>query len=112
MDLSNPGETPEESEILSVTERIFCANCFHCKVVPYESGDGRHYLRVRCAAGRWKKKLGDEKIYKYFTVTRRSVDGCEDYVPMGEPIEFIRELRKTLPIKDEAYGRYLDDGIA
>ena len=112
MDLSNPEGESQHPATLQATERVYCANCFHCKVLPYEAGDGRHYLRVRCSAGRWKKKLGDEKIYKYFTVTRRSVEACPDYVPMGEPVEFIRELRKTLPIKDEAYGFDLDDGIA
>jgi hypothetical protein len=51
----------------------------------------------------WKKKLGEEKIYKYFTVARRSPDECPHYIPMGDPREFIKELKKTLPIKDEVY---------
>jgi hypothetical protein len=64
----------------------------------------QYYLRVRCAAGKWKKKLGEEKIYKYFTVARRSLDNCSSYVPMGDAREFIRDLRKSLPIKDELYS--------
>jgi len=52
----------------------------------------------------WKKKLGDEKIYKYFTVARRSKDSCPFYEPMGEPKEYLKELRKTLPIRDEIYS--------
>jgi hypothetical protein len=35
--------------------------------------------------GRWRKKLGEEKIYKYFTVARRSISGCSAYEPMGDP---------------------------
>ena len=86
------------------SEKIYCANCSNCKLVrdQYGSGD-QYYLRVRCAAGKWRKKLGEEKIYKYFTVARRSLDSCECYEPMGDPKEFIRELKKTLPIKDEVY---------
>jgi len=48
--------------------KIYCANCIHCKLVPSPAGGGRYYLRVRCEAGKWRKKLGEEKIYKYFTV--------------------------------------------
>jgi hypothetical protein len=52
----------------------------------------------------WRKKLGEEKVYKYFTVARRSKEDCSSYEPMGEPKEFLKELRKTLPIKDEIYS--------
>jgi hypothetical protein len=68
------------------------------------AGSDRYYLRVRCAAGKWRKKLGDEKIYKYFTVARRSLTYCDTYEPMGDPKEFMRELKKSLPIKDEIYS--------
>ena len=86
--------------------KIYCANCVHCKVVPEQlDDDGRYFLRVRCDAGKWRKKLGDEKLYKYFTVARRSLDYCESYEPMGDAREFIRDLRKSLPIKDELYSR-------
>ena len=45
--------------------RIYCANCVHCKLVPTPApGTGRSYLRVRCDACNWKKKMGEEKIYK------------------------------------------------
>ena len=89
---------------LGSSEKIYCANCIHCKLVRDQYGSGeQYYLRVRCDAGKWRKKLGEEKIYKYFTVARRSLDYCETYEPMGDPKEFIRELKKTLPIKDEVY---------
>ena len=88
--------------------KIYCANCIHCKLVRTpEGGNDQYYLRVRCAAGKWRKKLGDEKVYKYFTVARRSLGDCDQYVPMGDTQEFIRELKKTLPIKDEAYSNSL-----
>lgn len=85
--------------------KIYCANCVHCKLVQdfNNSGNGQFHLRVRCAAGKWKKKLGEEKIYKYFTVARRSLDECNAYEPMGDPKEFMKELKKTLPIRDELY---------
>jgi hypothetical protein len=86
-------------------ERIFCANCIHCKLVRIPAGNGKqYYLRVRCAAGKWKKKLGEEKFYKYFTVARRSIKECDTYIPMGNTKDFLKELKKTLPIKDEIYS--------
>ena len=86
------------------SNKIYCANCNHCKLIRTKTGSGSQYcLRVRCDAGMWKKKLGEEKIYKYFTVARRSPDSCPHYEPMGDPREFIKELKKTLPIKDEVY---------
>jgi ribosomal protein L28 len=89
----------------SKTGRIFCANCIHCKVVPSSSGNGKQYtLRVKCSAGLWKKKLGEEKIHKYFTVARRSLASCPEYEGMGDEQEFIKELKKTLPINDEVYS--------
>lgn len=88
--------------------KIYCANCIHCKLVPERVQEpidqSRYYLRVRCDAGMWKKKLGDEKRYKYFTVARRSMDECSEYVPMGDAREFLRELKRNLPIRDEVYG--------
>lgn len=94
---------PEET-VLVENEKIYCANCIQCKLVRTPSGSAnQYYLRVRCAAGRWKKKLGEEKVYKYFTVARRSLDHCDAYEPMGDAREFIRDLRKSLPIKDELY---------
>jgi len=99
------------AEIIDTTEvsehdgtKVYCANCEHCKLVRNSSGnEGQYYLRVRCDAGKWRKKLGEEKIYKYFTVARRSLDSCDAYAPMGDPKEYIRELKKSLPIKDELY---------
>ncbi len=94
-----------EDDVLELTEKIYCANCIHCKLVRTPKANGEQYcLRVRCAAGKWKKKLGEEKVYKYFTVARRSLEHCDAYEPMGDPREFIRDLKKTLPIKDELYS--------
>jgi len=87
------------------SDKIYCANCIHCKLVKHALGSASQYqLRVRCDAGKWKKKLGEEKIYKYFTVTRRTIDACDTYVPMGDVEIFLKELRKNLPIRDELYS--------
>ena len=94
-----------EAECTTATSRkIYCANCKNCKLVPATVDDGSGYvLRVRCAAGKWKKRLGDEKLYKYFTVIRRSMDDCDSYEPMGDEQEFLQELKRSLPINDEVY---------
>ena len=84
--------------------KIYCANCIHCKLVRTFTEDDKYVLRVRCDAGKWRKKLGEEKFYKYFTVARRALDECNTYTPMGESKPFMKELRKTLPIKDEVYN--------
>jgi hypothetical protein len=87
------------------SDKVFCANCIHCKLIKMAMGDGSQYgLRVRCDAGRWRKKLGEEKVYKFFTVIRRTLDQCDAYEPMGETEVFLKELRKSLPIKDEIYS--------
>jgi hypothetical protein len=75
------------------TGKIYCANCFHCKLLP--AGENT-ILHIRCAAGKWKKKLGQEKVYKYCTITRRYLDQCETYEDMGDTPEFIKELRKAI----------------
>jgi hypothetical protein len=98
--------------------KIYCANCIHCKLIPAKPGSpsdcpgqtsspdsGNSYvLRIRCAAGKWKKKLGEEKFYKYCTITRRYQDACDAYDAMGDTREFIRELRKSLSVRDEIYA--------
>lgn len=89
------------------SNKIYCANCVNCKLLRTPTGSSQYQLRVRCAAGMWKKKLGEEKFYKYFTVARRSQDECEAYEPMGDTKQFIKELKKTLPIKDELYAENL-----
>ncbi len=89
----------------TATGKIYCANCKNCKLVPSPvEDDTRYVLRVRCAAGKWRKRLGDEKLYKYFTVIRRSMDECDSYEPMGDEDEFLQELKRSLPINDEVYG--------
>ena len=96
---------PDPFEEAFCADKVYCANCVHCKLVKKPEGDGGQYsLRVRCDAGKWKKKLGEEKVYKYFTVIRRTVDQCRSYVPMGDATVFLKELRKNLPIKDEIYS--------
>ena len=95
----------EAAEHLSSAEKVYCANCTNCKLVRVAAGNGsQYYLRVRCDAGRWRKKLGEEKVYKYFTVARRTLETCPDYEPMGDARDFLRELKKSLPIKDEIYS--------
>lgn len=85
-------------------ETIYCANCIHCVLVRNSiTSNGEYVLRVRCEEKKWKKKLGEEKVYKFFTVARRTVDSCESYTPMGDVKNYLRDLRKTLPIKDEVY---------
>jgi hypothetical protein len=85
--------------------KIYCANCIHCKLIPSKSdGEEQYVLRIRCAAGKWKKKLGEEKMYKYCTITRRYLDNCDAYEEMGDTREFIRELRKNLPNRDKFYS--------
>ncbi len=101
-------ELPTASESVAAVDKaadkIYCANCKHCKLVCSSTGSNDQYqLRVRCDAGKWKKKLGDEKYYKYFTVARRSTEMCDTYEPMGDTKAFLKELKKTLPIKDEVY---------
>ena len=84
---------------------IFCANCRHCILMKQPVGQQRSYvLRVRCGHGMWKKRSGEEKVYKYFTIVRRTVSACGFYEPMGDPKTFIKELKDSLPVKDEIYG--------
>lgn len=86
-------------------KRIYCANCQHCKLVRIEDAvrGGGYHLRVRCGLGQWKKKLGEEKLYKYFTVARRYQEECEHYTPMGDLRPFLKDLKHDLPLKDELY---------
>jgi hypothetical protein len=94
---------PFEDEFSS--DKVYCANCIHCKLIKIPMGNANQYgLRVRCDAGKWRKKLGEEKVYKYFTVIRRTLEQCDTYEPMGEVEIFLKELKKNLPIKDEIYS--------
>jgi len=91
-------------DALILNGKVYCANCIHCVLVRMPAGiEGQYVLRVKCSARRWKKKLGEEKIYKFFTVARRTVDTCDIYEPMGELKTYLKDLRKSLPIKDETY---------
>jgi hypothetical protein len=85
--------------------KLYCANCAHCVVFKQAVGQvGSYVLRVRCSKGMWKKRSGEEKVYKYFTIVRRTKTVCLYYDPMGEEKTFIEELRKSLPVKDEIYS--------
>jgi hypothetical protein len=103
-DLASSQEEDIVSDNLAGT-KLFCANCIHCKLISSPAqGANQFYLRVRCAAGKWKKKMGEEKTYKYFTVTRRAIACCDSYESMGDSDEYLRDLRKSLPMKDEPYS--------
>lgn len=82
---------------------IYCANCIHCKLVPSPAGSGYYYLRVRCDAGKWRKRLGEEKLYKYCTVANRRLTECDSYEDMGDDPDFLKDLKMTLPTADELY---------
>ncbi len=86
-------------------DKIYCANCSNCIVVkvPVPNKTDQYLLRLKCIAGVWQKKLGTEKLHKYFTAARRMVDECESYNEMGDLVVFIKSLRKTLPATDELY---------
>ena len=95
----------EEQEQSIEFEGIYCANCRYCVLFRKAGGtDGKQYLlRVKCKQEQWRKKLGEEKMYKYFTVARRTVEKCDSYKDMGDLSDFLRILRKSLPVRDEVY---------
>lgn len=84
-------------------QRIYCANCTHCKLIRTHAEHDTYMLRIRCNAGKWRKRLGGEKLYKYCTVVRRSVAHCDSYMAMGEMKPFLKQLRISLPVSDEVY---------
>ncbi|MDR1867296.1 MAG: hypothetical protein LBQ77_03390 [Treponema sp.] len=83
--------------------KIYCANCIHCQLfsVPQEIGAELH---VRCAAEKWKKKLGQEKKYRYSTIMRRCMDSCDCYESMGDAETFLRELRDLQELEEKMNG--------
>ena len=85
--------------------KIYCANCFHCKLLPPNAGN--NILHIRCTAGKWKKKLGQEKVYRYCTIARRYCDACDTYEDMGETTDFIRESRKSIVEQTAPSGKRL-----
>ncbi|HMA99757.1 MAG TPA: hypothetical protein VKS21_02115 [Spirochaetota bacterium] len=87
-------------------EKIFCANCKHCVVIQKPTLVSDQYLlRISCRQDKWKKKIGEIKHYKYFTAARRTMPSCDSYEPIGDDVKnYIKELRKNLPIKDEVYS--------
>ena len=92
------------SERSGKTGKIYCANCLNCKIVHASTDDGMPIKKVRCAAGHWKKKLGEEKLYKYASVDRRTKEYCPDYDEMGDSRAFMKELKKILPSKSDVYS--------
>jgi hypothetical protein len=91
--------------------KIYCANCINCKLVPAKPGKENQYLlRIRCAAGKWKKKLGEEKFYNYCTITRRYLDHCDAYEGMGDSQEYIRELRKKFSHREVRFTGAMEEG--
>jgi len=99
------GDMQGEKGHSEVDGQIYCANCSHCVVFKQTiESTSAYVLRVRCSVGMWKKKSGDEKIYKYFSIIRRIMEQCDHYDPMGDEKSFLKELRKSLPIKDEIYS--------
>ena len=86
--------------------KIYCANCRHCVVIQKPALVSDQYvLRINCTKDKWKKKFGEIKYYKYFTSARRTVDICDHFESMGEEEkDYVKELRKNLPIKDEVYS--------
>ena len=95
----------EEQEPLIELDGIYCANCRYCVLLrkENESNKKEYYLRVRCIKEQWRKKLGEEKMYKYFTVARRTVEKCDCYKDMGDLEIFLGILRRSLPVRDEVY---------
>ena len=88
-------------------DKIYCANCRHCVVIqkPALISGNQYMLRINCLKDKWKKKIGEIKYYKYFTAARRTMELCDSYESMGaNEKDYIRELRKNLPIKDEVYS--------
>ncbi|MDR0909270.1 MAG: hypothetical protein LBM77_05830 [Spirochaetaceae bacterium] len=106
MDQKEETNTAEDSLL---DGKIYCANCMHCKLVPQKTDDKEKFvMRIRCDAGKWKKKLGEEKFYKYGTVLRRSFEqdeGCDTYEEMGDIEPLVDDLKKlTANVnKDETY---------
>ncbi|MEM5947580.1 hypothetical protein WKV44_03385 [Spirochaetia bacterium 38H-sp] len=93
------------STVSSRAKKIHCANCKHCKLTSEAKESGTGYdIKVRCARGQWRKKMGDEKLYRFSTVMRRIVYDCEYYEPMGDEAEFLKELKRTLPVHDDNPG--------
>jgi hypothetical protein len=104
MESVNIEEKKIEKPVKKKSIKVYCANCKHCILIRHPSNkEGMYLLRVRCKQGKWKKKLGDEKLYKYFSVNRRVSHDCDCYEDMGELRQYLKDLKKTLPQADEKY---------
>ena len=71
-------------------EGIYCANCRYCVLFRKSSGlEGKEYLlRIKCTQEQ----------------ARRTVEKCDSYKDMGDLGDFLRILRKSLPVRDEVYS--------
>jgi hypothetical protein len=58
---------------------------------------------ANCAKKKWRKRTGEEKIYKYFTVGSRVMEECSEYSKMGNLQPYAKNFLKELPIKDTEY---------
>ncbi len=67
--------TEEQNEQSPECGGIYCANCRYCVLFRKASGiDGSQYLlRVKCTQEQWRKKLGEEKMYKYFSLFYKKI---------------------------------------
>lgn len=80
-------------------QKIYCANCLHCKVFIPPSGDSE--LLVRCIKGQWKNSFDSEDAFPLEKVLSCRMPECAHYEGMGEDDceEFIAELRATFEPK-------------
>ena len=84
------------------SNKIYCANCLHCKEFTHVSPlTGVRERRIRCAAGQWTTPSGNEKTYSLHTALIRRKEECARYDSMGEDDlpEFLKTLRDTLPVE-------------
>ena len=86
----------------SNSQKLYCANCLHCKGFSHVSDRTKaRERRVRCAAKQWLTPAGNEKTYSLHTVLSRRKDECAHYDSMGEDDlqEFIADLKNNLPVE-------------
>ena len=83
-------------------QKLYCANCLHCKEFTHVSDlTGAKERRVRCAAGQWITPAGKAKTYSLHTVLSRRKERCSHYESMGESDlqEYLATLSDTLPVE-------------
>ena len=88
----------------SNSQKLYCANCLHCKEFSHVSDRTKaRERRVRCAAKQWLTPAGNEKTYSLHTVLSRRKDECAHYDSMGEDDlqEFIADRQVVLQVGNE-----------